>query len=77
MIQIVVAELYYGPSYGKILGIVLTVDTLASVAGIIFLGKMSTASGSYLPAIQMLMGLCAVAMLSMLLLRTNFKSAKA
>ncbi len=74
MIQIVVAELYYGRDYGKILGIVLTVDTLASVAGIIFLGKMSTANGSYLPGLMILMILCAVAMLSILLVRIDLKS---
>ena len=72
MIQIVVAELYYGPSYGKILGMVLTVDTLASVAGIIFLGKMSVGT-SYVPAIQILMGLCAVSIVAMLLIKLDFK----
>ena len=73
MIQIIVAELYYGQSYGKILGIVLTVDTLASVAGIMFLGKMSVADGTYIPAIQIMIGLCAVALIGFLLVRINFK----
>ncbi len=72
MIQIIVAELYYGKAYGKILGIVLTVDTLASVAGIIFLGKKSVADGSYIPAIMTMLILCAVAMITFLLVKTNF-----
>ncbi len=72
MIQIIVAELYYGKAYGKILGIVLTVDTLASVAGIIFLGKKSVADGSYISAILIMLILCAVAMITFLLVKTNF-----
>jgi len=75
MIQIVVADLYYGKSYGKILGIVLTVDTLASVAGILFLGKMSGASGSYVPAFGIMAILCTVALVSFLVVKTNFKPA--
>ncbi|MEM9686734.1 MAG: MFS transporter [Bacteroidota bacterium] len=75
MIQIIVAELYYGKAYGKILGIVLTVDTLASVAGILFLGKKSVADGSYIPAILTMLILCAVAMFAFLLVRTNFNTA--
>lgn len=75
MIQIVVADLYYGKSYGKILGIVLTVDTLASVAGILFLGKMSGSSGSYVPAFGIMAVLCTVALVSFLVVKTNFKPA--
>lgn len=73
MIQIIVAEIYAGQSYGKILGAVLTVDTLASVAGIVFMGKMSVSSGTYIPAIQIMIGLSFLAIIGMLLIRTNFK----
>ena len=75
MIQIVVADLYYGKSYGKILGIVLTVDTLASVAGIMFLGKMSGADGSYVPAFGIMAIMCAVALISFMVVKTTFKAA--
>ncbi|NRB52710.1 MAG: MFS transporter [Saprospiraceae bacterium] len=75
MIQIVVADLYYGKSYGKILGIVLTVDTLASVAGIMFLGKMSGADGTYVPAFGIMAIMCAVALISFMVVKTNFKAA--
>ncbi|MEM8892241.1 MAG: MFS transporter [Bacteroidota bacterium] len=74
MIQILVAELYYGQAYGKILGVVLTIDTLASVAGIVFLGQKSVADGSYIPAIQILIILCIVALVGVLLIKTNLKS---
>lgn len=74
MIQVVVAEIYYGQAYGKILGAVLTIDTLASVAGIVFLGKMSAANGSYIPGIKIMAGLCLLAILGILLIRTNFKT---
>ncbi|MEM6801043.1 MAG: MFS transporter [Bacteroidota bacterium] len=76
MIQIIVAELYYGQAYGKILGIVLTIDTLASVAGIIFLGQKSVADGSYIPAIQILIILCLVALLGVLLIKVDLKALK-
>lgn len=76
MIQIIVADLYYGQSYGKILGIVLTIDTLASVAGIMFLGKRSVMDGTYIPAIQMMMLFCAVALIGFLMIRINFKPAE-
>jgi len=75
MIQIIVADLYYGKSYGKILGIVLTVDTLASVAGITFLATRSDADGTYVPAIQIMIGLCVVALIGFVLVRTNFKKS--
>lgn len=74
MIQIIVAELYYGQAYGKILGIVLTIDTLASVAGIVFLGQKSVADGSYIPAIQILIILCLVALLGVFLIKVDLKA---
>lgn len=74
MIQILVAELYYGQAYGKILGVVLTIDTLASVAGIVFLGRKSVADGSYIPAIEILIILCIVALLGVLLLKIDLKT---
>ena len=62
---------------GKILGVVLTIDTLASVAGIVFLGQKSVADGSYIPAIQILIILCIVALVGVLLIKTNLKSPTA
>lgn len=73
MIQVMVAELYYGQSYGKILGLVLTVDTLASVLGIVFLGKMSSESGSYLSGIQLMIALCVAALVLLLMIKIGNK----
>ncbi len=75
MIQIMIAELYSGPSYGKILGVVLTIDTLASVAGIVVLGNMSDHSGSYVTSIQLMIGLCLTALILFLLVRVKSRSS--
>ncbi len=68
MIQLLVAEFYAGSSYGKILGIVTMIDTLAGVLGIMALGKMRIASGSYQPAFQLLVVICLISALCVLLL---------
>ncbi len=69
MIQLLVAEFYAGGSYGKILGIVTMVDTLAGMLGIMALGRMRIASGSYESAFQLLVVICLVSALCVLLLR--------
>jgi MFS transporter, OFA family, oxalate/formate antiporter len=69
MIQLLIAEFYSGASYGRILGIVTMVDTLAGVMGIMTLGKMRAASGSYASAIQLLLIICLVAVACVPLLR--------
>ena len=61
MIQLLVAELYGGTSYGRILGVVTMVDTLAGVLGILLIGKMRTATGSYALPFLVLCGLAVVA----------------
>jgi MFS transporter, OFA family, oxalate/formate antiporter len=68
MIQLLVADYYAGASYGKILGLVTMIDTAAGVAGILTLGKMRTAMGSYAGAFQILTGLCIAAAVAVLLL---------
>jgi MFS transporter, OFA family, oxalate/formate antiporter len=69
MIQLLVAEYYAGPSYGKILGLVTMVDTLAGVLGILILGQMRTASGTYTTAFQLLFAVSVVAALCVPLLK--------
>lgn len=61
MIQVMVAEYYAGASYGKILGAVTMVDTLAGSAGAIGLGSIRTATGSYIPAFTLMVVLCVAA----------------
>ncbi|MEM1089200.1 MAG: MFS transporter [Pseudomonadota bacterium] len=51
-IQLVLAEFFAGPSYGRILGLFTMVDSLAGAAGIQFLGMRRVADESYLPALN-------------------------
>ncbi len=51
-IQLVLAEFFAGPSYGRILGLFTMVDSLAGAAGIQFLGLRRVADESYLPALN-------------------------
>ncbi len=69
MIQLLVAEFYAGTSYGKILGVVTMIDTLAGVLGIMVLGQMRTAAGSYQSAFQALLILTIVAAICVLFLK--------
>ena len=68
MIQLLIADYYQGQSYGKILGVMTCVDTLAGASAIAILGKIKVASGSYLTAFNLLVGICLVATLCVLIL---------
>ncbi|MFT7287452.1 MAG: MFS family permease [Halieaceae bacterium] len=59
-IQLVLAEFFAGTSYGRILGIFIMVDSLAGAAGIQFLGLRRVADGSYLPALNMMIGMLVI-----------------
>lgn len=61
MIQLMIAELFAGPTYGSILGIYVAVDTIAAAAGIAVLGEIRVAMDSYIPAIDMMLALVFVA----------------
>ncbi len=70
MIQLVIAEFYSGQSYGKILGILTMVDVGSGGIAITVIARMQGAFNSYVPAIEMLMGLgCMVAVLVLFLYR--------
>ncbi len=74
MIQLVLAEYFSGASYGKILALLTTVDSLAGSAGVSYMGQVRVAQGSYLPAFDLLIILCAVsAVLVVMLLRWRRK----
>jgi MFS transporter, OFA family, oxalate/formate antiporter len=62
IIQVWVADIYAGKSYGSILGVVTMIDTLAGSAGTILLGSMRKSSGSYASGFDLLLVLCFVAM---------------
>lgn len=58
MIQLVIAEFFAGQSYGKILGVLTSIDVAAGGAGITAIAKIKDAFDSYLPVIEILIGLC-------------------
>ena len=62
MIQLMVAELFAGPTYGRILGVYVAVDTIAAAAGIAVLGEIRVAADSYLPAIDMMLVMAVIAL---------------
>ncbi len=57
MIQLYVITLYGGPAYGKILGLLSFIDTLALVAGVYVLSNMHKASQNYAAAFVLMAGL--------------------
>ena len=77
MIQLVLAEYFSGASYGKILALLTTVDSLAGSAGVKYLGHIRVAQGAYLPAFDLLIVMCAVsAILVMVLMRLKRAPAR-
>jgi sugar phosphate permease len=62
MIQLMIADLFSGPTYGRILGIYVGVDTLAAAAGIAVVGEIRVATESYIPAIDLMLVLAVIAM---------------
>ena len=75
IIQIWVADIYAGKSFGAILGVVTMVDTLVGMTGITSLGFMRKASGSYESSINLMIDLCVVALVCTFLVRKPEKSA--
>ncbi|MFL2769533.1 MAG: MFS transporter [Rhodospirillaceae bacterium] len=63
MVQLMIIELFAGPTYGRILGVFFFVDTLAAGAGIGITGIIRVRAGSYLPAIDLMIGMCVVALI--------------
>lgn len=61
MIQLTVAELFLGPTYGRILGVFVAVDNLGAAIGIFVLGQIRVAAESYDPAISLMIVLAIVA----------------
>ena len=62
MIQLTIAELFAGPTYGRILGVYVAVDTTAAAVGIFTLGTLRVQLGSYIPAIDLMLFMVAIAM---------------
>jgi MFS transporter, OFA family, oxalate/formate antiporter len=64
IIQIWVADIYAGKNFGSILGVVTMIDTIAGSAGMILLGSMRKASGSFDSGFNLMLGLCLLALAS-------------
>ena len=61
MIQLVITEFFEGRSFARILGLLTSVDVACGGITITLLARMRTAfGGSYLPAIEILIGLTCV-----------------
>jgi sugar phosphate permease len=63
MIQLTIAELFAGPTYGRILGVYVAVDTISGAAGIFTLGTIRVRLESYIPAIDLMLVMVAIALL--------------
>ena len=74
MIQLWVARLFYGNSYGRILGVITMADTLAGSFGIVQMGAMREKQGNYIEAFSLMIVLCCVAVVCTYLVK---KIAKA
>ncbi len=69
MVQLIVAEYYSGKSFGKIIGLVTTVDTLAGSYGISQLAALREQHGNYLQGIDLMLGISLAAVVCTLLIR--------
>jgi sugar phosphate permease len=61
MIQLWVARLFYGKSYGSILGVITMADTLSGSFGIVTMGAMREKQGDYIGSFILMIVLCCVA----------------
>jgi sugar phosphate permease len=69
MIQLMIAELFAGPTYGRILGIYVAFDTISAAGGIAVLGEIRVAMDSYIPAIDMMLGMVFIAICCVLVVK--------
>jgi sugar phosphate permease len=74
MIQLWVARLFYGNSYGSILGVITMADTLAGSYGIVTMGAMREKQGDYIGAFILMIVLCCVAVVCTYLVKQIAKS---
>lgn len=68
-IQILIAQHYAGASYGKILALLIMIDSLAGGIGARIIAKMRDGGDSYIPAIDLMIGICGFAMLAVLAIK--------
>lgn len=71
LIQVWVASIYRGKNYGSVLGVVIMVDELAGASGMLVLGTLRKATGSYKSGFELLMILCGVAIITAIMVRRS------
>ena len=69
MSQVLIAKIYAGASYGKILGTFIMIDTMAGAMGTQAAGILRHSFGSYVPAFDVLIGGCVLSIASLAILR--------
>jgi MFS family permease len=73
LVQVWVASIYRGKSYGSVLGIVIMVDELSGAAGMLVLGTLRKMTGTFRSGFELMLILCAVAIVSAVTVR-RFKT---
>ena len=66
MIQLTAVESFGTRSLGKILGIIVFVDSMAATAGTLLISQMKTSTGSYMVPFRTLVGVAVVAVINVL-----------
>ena len=75
-IQLMIAQHYAGSSYGKILAILIMIDSLAGGIGTRVIAKMRDGADNYLPALDFMISVCFMALVSVILIRYLNPNAK-
>lgn len=68
-VQMLIANHFAGASYGKILTILLMIDSLAGALGTRVIATMRDGADSYLPAINTMIAICVLAMVCVFIIR--------
>jgi MFS family permease len=69
MIQLTAVESFGTRSLGKILGIIVFVDSIAATLGTLLISQMKTSTGSYMVPFLTLVGVAVVAVINVLLIQ--------
>jgi MFS family permease len=77
MIQLTVADVYRGKSFGKILGFVNSFDSLGGFFGVLLLGNYHDIDGNYNFGVNILLSVCCIALTCSILLKSiNIRNTK-
>jgi len=69
MIQLVCVETFGPRALGKILGIVICIDSLGGMLGTVLTGQLKTATGSYLLPFGIVLGVATLALINVVMIR--------